>query len=114
MTRLLVVLTAVLFVGCGSGSEEAGVVRGTLREVGGPPPGMDRPVVGTVTLTRSNGVRIRVKTADGRFRVKVAPGTYRLQGTSPLFNSGESTCTGARVLVGANRITQADVTCAIP
>jgi hypothetical protein len=81
--------------------------------IGGSAPGVDRPLAGTITLVSSSGDRIRVKTADGAFRVHIAPGTYRTLGTSPMYNGGDSKCTGALVLVSAHHVTQADVNCEI-
>jgi hypothetical protein len=68
-------------------------VTGVLEMVGGPAPGLARPVRGTVTITGSTGNRCEVKVAaNGEFHVDIAAGTYQLTGRSPSFGSGNLPC----------------------
>lgn len=68
-----------------------GTVTGTLRLVGGPPPGVDRPASGEVyafaKADRAGNAIAKVKTsAHGTFTISLPPGTYYLAATSPSFS----------------------------
>ena len=58
----------------------AGVVIGNLMGHGGPPPGINAPLCGVVTVTRADGGQVvgtaRVG-AGGSFMVSLAPGVHR-------------------------------------
>lgn len=89
---------------------------GTLRMTGGPYPGLDQGIPGTVEVR--NQAREVVQTvatdADGRFEVRVRNGRYEVSGTSPNNNDGQSRCVVPEpVDVLAGRDTIVDVRCQI-
>ena len=61
--------------------------------VGGPPPGLPRPVKqgGTVTFTGAKTFKSPVN-ARGAFSAYLSPGTYRITATSPDVDSGRGVC----------------------
>ena len=64
---------------CVSGPE--GGVNGVLEEVGGPAPGIPRPVAGTVVFTGGGGTKSRVVVgSSGRFNANLSKGTYSVTG----------------------------------
>lgn len=72
-------------------SAPGGTVTGTLRLVGGPPPGVDRTTTGEVYAFDSAGLtgqpQVKASTAsDGSFRLSLPVGTYYLAATSPDFS----------------------------
>lgn len=89
------------------------VVRGMLREVGGPAPGFDRGVYGTVRIRIPHGkVVATTKTGpDGTYSFSVKPRAYELTGSSPVANVPCS----ARKIVSARpgAVVQAAVVCNI-
>src|SRR6266508_439699 len=79
-------------VGCSSGGHGGPTpstpVTGTFRMVGGPAPGIVRPLVGDVTVysgTSASGLQVMVLHTDakGQFHVDLAPGTFFFVGRSP-------------------------------
>jgi hypothetical protein len=62
--------------------------------VGGPYPGINKPVAGTVVATRTTGLRCEVGVGpDGTFTMHVVSGTYTFTGHSPSFGGGKGLCT---------------------
>jgi hypothetical protein len=62
--------------------------------VGGPAPGINKPVAGTVVATSTTGRRCKVAVGpDGTFTMHVVPGTYTFTGESPSFGGGKYRCT---------------------
>jgi len=73
-------------------------VSGTFVVVGGPAPGLARPMAGVVTLLNSKGRATHVTVgSDGKFRVQLAEGDYSLSGRSSAFANGTYQCTGGNV-----------------
>ncbi len=85
--------------------------------VGGPVPGIERPVPGRVVLTSTTGQRFTVTVGPtGRFTISLPPGSYTLTGYSPGVRSGhaEMRCAALRVVdVRASRQAVRDVICRI-
>jgi cellulase/cellobiase CelA1 len=92
-----------------------GRVVGTVREVGGPAPGLNRQLPGTVTATSRSGRHWHATTtATQPFSLTLPAGTYRLTGTSPLINSGQSECSAlAPAVVVGDKTTHIEVVCSI-
>jgi len=68
----------------------------TLHMVGGPPPGTDEPVAGTVTARERGGLGVATTTSvgpDGRFAMRLTDGIYEVTGYSPRFGDGKYPCT---------------------
>ena len=102
---------------CRDGSASAqGNVRGTLRVIGGPPPGVNAAIAGTVTATATDGRTWRQQvTAKQPFAFSLPPGTYMFTGTSPAINDGKQTCVGrSSITVHAGGTTKTAVICDIP
>jgi hypothetical protein len=81
-------------------------VTGTFREVGGPLPGVDRPLVGDITVysgASTNGPQVTVAHTDanGRFRVVLNPGTFFFVGRSSLVGGVPCTSGGPVTLTTA-------------
>jgi hypothetical protein len=93
-----------------------GTVDGSMHEVGGPAPGLDRPLSGTLTTTATDGTQQTATVdKDGRFSIDVPPGRYTVVGRSPLYGSGHYTCgsdTGP-VVVLAGGLVHVDLFCPI-
>lgn len=67
-------------------------VSGDFLMSGGPYPGRDVPLSGTVVF-ESPDATLRVTVgSSGRFQVRVPPGRYEVTGTSPHINGGQSPC----------------------
>jgi hypothetical protein len=90
-------------------------IRGTLRMTGGPYPGIDRGIAGTVEVRDQAGEVQTVATdADGRFEVRVRNGRYEMRGTSPAVDAGQARCiVPDTVTVTAGRDVVVDVLCQI-
>ncbi len=74
-----------------------GYVAGTLRMVGGPPPGLDRPVAGSVVAVAASGARCSAAVgADGSFGMQLEPNLYTFTGHSPTFGNGKYDCSAER------------------
>jgi carboxypeptidase family protein len=113
---LLVALIAL--VACGASAEERVLdsgVRGTVRSgpscpvviVGSPCP--DRPFVGAVSASDTNGEIARVQTdAHGRFRMPLAPGHYTL--VAVVAGGGPPTAKPETVRVRVGRFTRVTLT----
>ena len=67
-------------------------VSGDFLRSGGPAPGTDVPLSGTVVF-ESSDTTLRVTVgSSGHFQVKVPPGRYQVTGTSPHMNGGKAQC----------------------
>ncbi len=97
----------------GSAARTPGI-SGTLRMVGGPPPGMDRPVAGAVTVTSATTECGLDVGADGSFELTVPVGTYTVTGRSPSFGGSRYECSGGTVKVTSAGETPVTVVCAVP
>ena len=90
--------------------KDLGVVTGSLHVVGGPYPGIDRGVQGTVRLTGANGHHRSVTTdAQGTFAVALPAGRYTVRGGP----SWRPNCPGNPVTVTAGTVVHARVQCDI-
>jgi hypothetical protein len=87
----------------------AGSVTGTFRASGGPYPGVDRPLHGTVTF---DGPVHRDVTpdADGTFTLDLPPGTYQVVG-HPSGRSNPTTCPSDTTTVATERVSTVQVGC---
>jgi hypothetical protein len=111
----LMVLAFAVVSGCSAPSSHRGTISGILAAIGGPPPGLPRPLPGSVRLleSRTHASRVVSVGADGRYSVAVAPGTYLLVGRSPLYNGGTAyNCrASSSTVVIADRTSSLDVFC---
>jgi hypothetical protein len=111
MGRVAGVITLLALLAACSSSPTTSQVRGTLREVGGFPPGINIAVRGRVNVATFDGRRIAsvVVGNDGRFVIPLADGTYKISGSTPKANVP---CGGQIIRVhGASR--RATVVCNI-
>jgi hypothetical protein len=112
---VLAVAVVSALVGCATDDgATTGSVRGTLRMVGGPAPGVNRRISGTIKIVGGSGDTWTIhasRTAD--FVAHLSAGTYRISGRSPLINDGHSDCGVVTVSVRADRTSHDDVICDI-
>jgi hypothetical protein len=86
-------------------------ISGTFRIVGGPPPGIDHPITGTIVATATSGrAYTAIAGADGRYSLRVPRGTYTIVGHSQQDQPGQ--CGGGAAQVF--RDTAVDVQCDVP
>jgi hypothetical protein len=89
-------------------------IAGTLRMVGGPAPGINRSVAGTVTITSLSGSHCDLRVvAGGSFEATVPVGRYRITGHSPAFGYGKYECSGGTVRVTSAGETVSTVVCPV-
>ncbi len=89
----------------------SGNLAGRLQAIGGPSPGLRRPLNGSVYITGVVTRTIPVG-ADGRFAVDLPPGSYTVRGRSPLYDSGSADCTAQPpIIVRLRAVTTIDVAC---
>ena len=85
-------LTCVTRISGGAGERPPGIT-GTLRMIGGPAPGNNRSVAGTVSITSATGSGCDIAVSDsGVFDVAVPVGRYTVTGHSPSFGDGQYLC----------------------
>lgn len=70
-----VLLPAALLAGCSASTPANGTLAGHLRQVGGPPPGENRPVPGTISITGGAVTRELQVGQDGAYAVDVPRGS---------------------------------------
>lgn len=87
-----------------------GGVDGTFRVGGGPYPGIDEPLSGTITFT--GPVTERVSASDGTFTVGLPPGEYKVSG-QPEGHFAAVICASTTVTVAAAKTERVDVACAV-
>lgn len=92
---------------------DIGTIAGTLREVGGPSPGLDRAIAGTVTITGRSGFSVRAPTNRNGFSVDLPVGTYTVTGTSLSINDGHTSCSAGGPVAVARGLTTVAVICPI-
>ena len=112
----LLLLPVTLLVGCSASTPATGTIAGHLRQVGGAPPGVDRPVPGTVTITGGALTKDLQVGQDGSYAVDVPPGTYRVVGHSPTALSGNTQMdcpADGAAAVKSGATTTADAICSI-
>jgi hypothetical protein len=90
-----------------------GTVEGTMRERGGPPPGLDKPVACTLIATAGDGRHFNATIGPGgRFSTQLPTGTYTVVGHSPEFGSGTYNCNaGGPVTIFKDTPTHIELTC---
>ena len=105
----------VLWFGSSTPAGTDGIIEGSLREIGGPPPGLDKGITGSMDLTYPDGhVATTPIGASGRFSFTAAPGTYKIVGHSPGFGNGTYDCSAAGpVRVNGNNVTHVELVCSI-
>jgi hypothetical protein len=103
---------ALAAAGCSAPASQQGVVGGRLVQVGGPAPGVARPVAGAVIAIEKDGsAKTAVVASSGRFRVELPPGTYTFEGTSA---DGMQHCADKHpVVVTSTRVASTQVECPI-
>ena len=86
-----------------------------MRERGGPPPGLDKLVDGTLIATAANGRQFGATIGPGGgFSMHLPAGTYTVVGHSPAFGSGKYDCDAGRpVTVDLGGVTYIQLTCAV-
>ena len=119
-------LGVVLLASCGGtsgaltpGSPTRGVpssgsvtLSGHLYVVGGPAPGLPRPIPGTVVAQRPGGSYAVTVGSDGEYTMQLPPGTYTVTGTSWRYNGGSGDCPPSNaVTVVRDQARTADVYC---
>jgi hypothetical protein len=90
-----------------------GTISGSLREVGGPAPGLNRTIGGVIRVSRSSIVWEDSTTGAGTFSVDLPVGTYTVTGTSPVILDGGVCSARGPVVVARGRTTRVDVICSI-
>jgi hypothetical protein len=90
-----------------------GTVEGSMHERGGPPPGLDKPVAGTLIATARDGRQFKTTIGPGgRFSTQLPTGTYTVVGHSPEFGSGTYDCNaGGPVTIRRDTPTHIELTC---
>ncbi len=97
---------------CSAQDPVDGTLTGHLYGVGGPAPGLPRPLPGTVTVTGPGVHRDIPVGVSGSYSVKVPAGSYTVVGHSPLYGSGTGVCRAERVAtVTSGHSTEVDVLC---
>ena len=86
-----------------------GSVAGTFRVSGGPLPGVDEPLSGTVTFDGRGAEE--VTTPDGTFNLELPPGTYTVTGQPQEGRFAPTTCPSETVTVVADQVTTVAVSC---
>lgn len=107
---------ALPLLGCSTTHQDVGTLIGHLRQVGGPPPGVDRTVTGTVTITGPDKVVTIDVGTDGAFSAELPVGTYTVVGHSPTTLSGthEADCPATSpAVVTTSNTTSRDAICSI-
>lgn len=96
-------------------SAPVGTVEGTMRERGGLPPGLDKPVTGTLIATARDGRRFEATIGSGGgFSTQLPTGTYTVVGHSPEYGSGTYDCNAAGpVTIIADTSTHIELTCSL-
>jgi hypothetical protein len=88
-----------------------GTISGHLFAVGGPYPGLPRPLLGVVFVSGSQKLHVVVG-IDGDYWVVVRAGTYSISGRSPQYQGGHLVCHArSRMTVAAGTDFKADVFC---
>lgn len=85
-------------------------VDGTFRVSGGPHPGIDAPLSGTVTF--EGPVTEKVSAADGLFTAGLPPGEYKATG-QPEGHFATATCLSTTVTVAARHTERIKVVCIV-
>jgi hypothetical protein len=67
-------------------------VSGDFLMSGGPYPGRDVPLSGTVVFESPDATLRVTVDSSGHFQLRVPPGRYQVTGTSPHINGGQSPC----------------------
>lgn len=92
-------------------SSPTGTVKGVFEMVGGPPGAGPDLVPGTVTLSGPGGtVNVEVG-SSGHFAIRLPVGRYRIEGHSPIYESGQGPCNGGDVHIRIGHMTRVDVRC---
>lgn len=95
-----------------SSGPPAGVVNGQLLMVGGPSPGMHRPLSGTITLRGKQGSVETRAGNDGRYTISLPSGVYEVEGHSQQYGSAK--CQAASpATVAPSRTVRIDVLCQV-
>ena len=111
-----VVASTLSLVACSTAHQNVGTLTGHLRQAGGPAPGVNRPVEGTVSISGpDNSVTLNVG-RDGLITADLPAGTYTDEGHSPTTLSGneQADCPAvAPAVVTAGQTSTSDAICSI-
>jgi len=84
-----------------AGVSADGVITGSLVAVGGVPPGLPRPLPGSITARNAGGTVYTTSAgSNGAFFLRVPPGSYTVVGRSPLYDGGRVDCLPTKVPIG--------------
>lgn len=89
-----------------------GSVAGTFRVVGGPAPGIDKPVVGTITFDGPIERSIRTD-SEGTFFAVLPPGNYSVTGVDRTGFYPTSACPAVQASIGKGNKARVDVACVV-
>jgi hypothetical protein len=75
-----------------------------LRMIGGPSPGLNKPVAGTVVAIGPSGDRCSITVGDeSASRFDLLPGVYTITGRSPSFGDGKYECSAQQQVTVSER-----------
>jgi hypothetical protein len=106
-------ITFRLLVGNPPRPLDIGTIAATLREIGGPSPGLDRGVRGTIRVKGVDGTWVRATDAGGRISIDVPAATYTVTGASPQYLDGGYDCGSDPITAVRGRTTNVVVVCPI-
>jgi hypothetical protein len=107
-TSLVLATAAACADSTSPGKSGSATIAGTVREVGGPPPGLDIGIVADITVSGDGSYNLKSAT-DGTFKISVPPGTYRI--TAALGNGFP--CDSQQVITKDNATSSVTVTCSV-
>jgi hypothetical protein len=118
---LVILIGTVIAIGAGTShrsssrpaSARDGTVTGRLMEDGGPPPGLPRPVKGTITVTGHGTSRTVTVGAAGMFTFALPSGWYTVSGNIADRKIPCSTTPSGKVHVAARRTSVVHVFCSL-
>jgi hypothetical protein len=120
MSRSLVAVLTVgiaVLAGCAGSPADQQAVSGTFMRVGGPAPGSQVPLPGTITARAVTGQTFTASAGQsGRFTLSLPPGLYHVTGRSPLMQYGQAACPATAELrvPRANSAGPVTVVCLVP
>jgi uncharacterized protein (DUF2126 family) len=108
-----IVVSSVLVCACSGSATPSGTLLGSIRVAGGPPPGINLSVNGTVVAHGDVTVSAKA-TAKNGFVLRLPAGTYALDGTTTYIGGGGHCTAAAKVTVDDNKTSHMRLQCDIP